>query len=1017
MALTLDQFVTRLQESGIIPADTLEKSLPPHAAPKDPGELAKQLIKQNLLTKYQAQEVYQGRGKGLVIGGYTILDKIGAGGMGQVFKAQHRRMDRLVAIKMLPASFTKDASAIARFERETKAAAKLLHSNIVTAFDADQAGGVCFLVMEYVEGIDLAQRVQQQGRLSVDQAVEYILQAARGLEYAHKKGIVHRDIKPANLLLDAEGTVKILDMGLARLNDPSAAAQDGLTQSGQVMGTVDYMAPEQAFDTRHADARADIYSLGCSLYRLLVGENVYGGETLVQKLLNHREAPIPDLRAKRPDVPRRLDAVFQRMVAKKPEKRFQTMSEVAAALAACRGAVASGVAATPGTSVAPDEESHELDFLKQNGAPALRPGSRSGTEVTLSGASAEVETDPKSEVMLRPGATAGRKPSTASVWRQRPVLIGAGAGGLVLLLLAVWVIVHDQNGEEVAKIKVPDGGAVTVQPSAKPEPPKSVGRGPQPEASGSVALNWSSAPPLAMLPTGGPFRWPLAASDRNDILWLLWLGARVTLRTGATTHLAVTKDTQLPAGPATIVGVELNPDRAVRLNDDALHRLSKLPDIESLQLEFHWPHSPQVSIAGVSYLGALANLRTLRMDRFGTPAADSSQFLSHLKHLELLSLGYWQDPNWSKWVGQLGTLQELDLAKCTLDDDRLLQLCMLARLKSLSLRDIGGTSAGIKRLAQLIPLCRITRQIDGHVVDSIEPRPNNQAADAKGSFVAELLTSPDYDWLPPENLGSAINTPGRELCPTLTSDERIIVFSRNGKLQISRRASREGPFAKVEPLPDLINGLPDLGEQASLSGDGLLLAFRARNAGSRAIWLSTRNSVDDPLGAPVPLAPPVNTPAAEDCPLLSPDGLTLYLTSTRPGKLAHSDVFCFTRKSLAEPFDQETSLGPNVNTVGMLAPDWISADSRALISTVMASSPFLERLHVRASPSEPFGVGQPFGPSLDTLDCGKPWVSPDGQRMYFHAYNPPGGEGGLDIWMTRRVRKRLTQDHEEAKTQ
>ncbi len=333
MAVALEQFVKQLADSGVIAPGKLENFVPPKAHPKDAQELARQLVQSKHLTKFQVQEIYLGRARSLILGNYTILDKIGAGGMGQVFKAEHRRMKRIVAIKMLPKEVTKDAAAVARFQREVEAAAKLSHANIVAAYDADEANRVHFLVMEYVEGSDLSALVKKHGPLSDAKAVNYILQAARGLEFAHKKGVIHRDVKPGNLLLDTEGTVKILDMGLARIKTGGAGStQDELTGTGAIMGTVDYMAPEQALSTKRADARADIYSLGCSLYYLLIGKPAYQGETAMAKLLAHREAPIPSLGA---DVPEQVQAVFEKMVAKTVEDRYQTMSEVVAALEAC----------------------------------------------------------------------------------------------------------------------------------------------------------------------------------------------------------------------------------------------------------------------------------------------------------------------------------------------------------------------------------------------------------------------------------------------------------------------------------------------------------------------------------------------------------------------------------------------------------------------------------------------------------------------------------------------------------
>ncbi len=213
--------------------------------------------------------------------------------------------------------------------REVTAAAKLSHPNIVTAHDADESGGTHFLVMEYVEGQDLAALVKKNGPLPLSRALGYLLQAARGLEYAHKRGVIHRDIKPANLLLDSEGVVKVLDMGLARFSgEGDTAGQAELTGTGAVMGTVDYMAPEQAISTKHADARADIYSLGCTLHWLVTGRPMYDGETLMAKLIAHREEPVPSLG----NVPEAVQAVFEKMVAKKSAERYQSLSEVVAAL-------------------------------------------------------------------------------------------------------------------------------------------------------------------------------------------------------------------------------------------------------------------------------------------------------------------------------------------------------------------------------------------------------------------------------------------------------------------------------------------------------------------------------------------------------------------------------------------------------------------------------------------------------------------------------------------------------------
>ncbi len=225
------------------------------------------------MTPYQAAALYQKKSRGLLVGNYVILDKIGQGGMGMVFKCRHRRFGRVGALKILPPSFARDHQAVMRFRREVEAAGRLKHPNVVAALDADEDRGVHFLVMEFVEGRDLDRIVRDRGPMPVSQAIDCLIQAACGLEAAHAQGIVHRDIKPGNLMLDSQGTVRVLDLGLARLVDAAnpfgQAAGARLTESGMYMGTVDFMAPEQAEDSRRADHRADIYALGCTLFYLL----------------------------------------------------------------------------------------------------------------------------------------------------------------------------------------------------------------------------------------------------------------------------------------------------------------------------------------------------------------------------------------------------------------------------------------------------------------------------------------------------------------------------------------------------------------------------------------------------------------------------------------------------------------------------------------------------------------------------------------------------------------------------
>lgn len=369
---TIDDFVQIIQRSGLVDEARLEQALaawPDRSLPL-PDDLPQALVAANLLTDWQVEQLRKGRHKGFTLGRYKLLRLLGAGGMSSVYLAEHATLHSKVAIKVLPVKRADKSSYLARFEREAQQSARLNHPNIIRTFDLDTSGAIHFIAMEYIEGVDLHAKVKRDGPLDVREAAEFIRQAAIGLHHAHDEGLVHRDVKPANLMLDTRGTVKVLDLGLALAGGDE---DESLTREHdeKVLGTADYLAPEQATDSHKADRRSDIYALGCTLYYLLVGRAPFAQGSLAERIQSHLRKPPPNLLEQRSDVPTAIVELYFRMLEKHPDARPQTAQEVADALTtwlangakptAARGelprrtlprrSVASGAASPPGAGV------------------------------------------------------------------------------------------------------------------------------------------------------------------------------------------------------------------------------------------------------------------------------------------------------------------------------------------------------------------------------------------------------------------------------------------------------------------------------------------------------------------------------------------------------------------------------------------------------------------------------------------------------------------------------------------
>jgi phosphate ABC transporter phosphate-binding protein len=531
-AVSREQFLQNLMDSGLSIVGELHRILgsTTETGDADGESLARQLVRGNELTAFQANAVLEGTYADLRIGSYEVLDLLGKGAMGTVYKARHRTMKRMVAIKVLAPDVARRSTFAQRFQREVETLAQLSHVNIIMAFDAGEAPAGPFLVMEFVQGRDLASEVKATGPLSVADAVDCVLQAARGLEYAHDRGLIHRDIKPANLMRDARGVVKVADLGLARIRTAHAVETESvLTQAGGMVGTVDYMAPEQAVDSTTVDHRADIYSLGCTIFYLMTGRPLYSGSSLMALLLQHREAPPPSLRDARADVPEVLDHIYLRMVAKQPSERFATMTDVVLAVEEATRTLSALGMSTPGPrppspAMLPSESTMDLASARQLTDHGSEPRVNTSPHVTASPtvvappsalptapypSSATQIAPPSMPVSMQPisptgaaGAAAAHKPHS-----YRALILGVAA---VLVLLGISALVwwQLQRGDSPQTGRRRPPGAFAKQDAGDP---KRSERDTRPQTSQHAPADSSPTPktnspkPAEVPPKQGPF--------------------------------------------------------------------------------------------------------------------------------------------------------------------------------------------------------------------------------------------------------------------------------------------------------------------------------------------------------------------------------------------------------------------------------------------------------------------------------------------------------------------------------
>jgi serine/threonine protein kinase/uncharacterized protein YjbI with pentapeptide repeats len=657
-SLSGDELGALLTQSGLLPAEELkavQSQLASSGRTADAQALAEELVRQQKLTAYQARALMHRLLPTLIFGEYVIVDELGAGGVGRVFKAVHRRLQKLFALKILHERAVHSPAAVRRFHQEVKAAARLEHPNVVRTVYAGEQDGVHYLVMEYVEGKDLHHLVKQQGPLAPERALDFIIQAARGLEYAHSQGVIHRDIKPGNLLVDARGMVKILDLGLARIAEPAGEEATALTRTGMVLGTAHFMSPEQAANTKAADARSDLYSLGCTLYYLLTGRTPYQGSSPVEVILAHRDEPIPSLVAQVRGLPAAVDDVFRRLVAKKPEDRYASATELLADLEPLRRLLA--------VQGRPRLGGEEAASRQGACAPSASTESRAGGTLMLEslGEAADVLAHtPAGEPQQR---TLVERPEAPR--RVRPVAADAAAAP-----------------PSASAQRIPPRTATLTGQRTQARPARPVQR---PHwlawlalAVAALLAAYASWPPRIPAAAAPPGRGP--ASERVAA-WVLACGGKVDVRTKRGSR-TISRSSELPSGPYSV--------EAVWLQASPVLQRCRLPSLAGLENN----DVRVLSLSGTRLAGGLAPLAVFSklevIDLTDTPTSDA----------DLATLA------------RLANLRELYLNRTLITDVGMERLAECSTLEVLAAADTQITGRGLAALAKLPRLQRLSLSLD-----------------------------------------------------------------------------------------------------------------------------------------------------------------------------------------------------------------------------------------------------------------------------------------------------------------